>query len=214
MEAGPPCRELNEHGHRTVRLRPWLCEEPLGDLALHHDAPARQRLRVLQRLDDERRGDVVREVGHELARCRPQLVDVDVERVPPDELDVRALPERIAKRGLERAVELDRVDDTSAIGEVAREHPETGADLENDVVGSELAQTPDDAEDVLVDEEVLAERLLRRDGHGNPKAAAAFACVAAASSANVSPRASASAAIVWTTWPGSFRRPRTGCGAR
>ena len=74
---------------------------------------------------------------------------------------------------------------------------------------AELAQAADDAEDVLVDEEVLAERLLGRDGHGSPKAAAALACVAAASSSNVSPRASASTWSVWTTFAGSFGRPRT-----
>ena len=47
--------------------------------------------------------------------------------------DVRAPVQRVAQRGLERAVELDRVDDAYAVGEVAREHSEPGTDLEDDV---------------------------------------------------------------------------------
>ena len=88
---------------------------------------------MLQRLDDERRRDVVGKVRHELRRRGLEPVDVDVERVAPDEVDVEALPERIAKRGLERAVELDRMDEAGAVGEVTRENSETGADLEHDV---------------------------------------------------------------------------------
>ena len=48
--------------------------------------------------------------------------------------------------------------------------PRPGADLEHDVAGLELGEAPDDAEDVLVDQEVLAERLLRDDVH-SPNAA-------------------------------------------
>ena len=51
------------------------------------------------------------------------------------------------------------------LGEEAREHAEARADLEHDVVGRELGEPLDHAEDVLVDQEVLAERLPRDDGH-------------------------------------------------
>ena len=71
---------------------------------------------------------------------------------------------------LERAVELDRVHVRDARGEEAREDAEAGPDLEHDVVGLELGEALDHAEDVLVDEEVLAERLPRRDAH-SPNAA-------------------------------------------
>ena len=114
---------------------------------------------------------------------------------------------------LERAVELDRVDVRDALGEVAREGAEARADLEHDVVGLEIGEAADDAEDVLVDEEVLAEPLLRRDPH-SPNAAVALASIRRASSAASSPRASASAASVCTTLAGSLGLPRTGCGAR
>src|SRR5207247_7383483 len=77
----------------------------------------------------------------------------------------------------------------------------------------ELRQATDHAEDVLVDEEVLPEAATSSP-HGSSKAAVAFASICAASASNSSPRASASAATVWTTYAGSFVLPRTGCGAR
>ena len=68
------------------------------------------------------------------------------------------------------------MDVAHAIGEVASEDAQARPDLEDDVVGVELGEATDDAEDVLVDEKVLAERLLGSDAHGSAKAAAAFAC--------------------------------------
>ena len=114
----------------------------------------------------------------------------------------------------ERVVELDCVDVAGPVGQALREHAQAGPDLEHDVLRAELGEALDHAEDVLVDEEVLAELLLGTDAHGNPKAAAALASMRAASSPASSPRTSASAATVCTTCAGSFGRPRTGCGAR
>ena len=165
---------------------------------------------MLERLHDERRRDVVREVGDELRRRRAQRRYVDRECVAPDERDVRPVAESIAKGGLERPVDLDRVHEAHVVGEVTSEDAEARADLEHDVVRPEGAQPTDDAHDVLVDEEVLAEGLLGRDGHGSANAVAALACVAAASSSRVSPRTSASARRVWTTLAGSFGVPLTG----
>jgi len=66
------------------------------------------------------------------------------------------------------------VHELDALGEVAREDPKPGTDLQDDIVRPELSETPDDAENVLVDEEVLTERLLGNDGHDRPNAIAAF----------------------------------------
>ena len=125
------------------------------------------------------------------------------------ELDVRALGE-CREVWRKRPVELDCVDVSGAIGEAAGEDAEAGPDLEHDVVVVELGQSLDHAEDVLVDEKVLAELLLRANAHGRRNAAAALASIRATSSAGSSPRTSASAATVWTTFAGSFGRPRTG----
>src|SRR5205814_6812531 len=88
---------------------------------------------------------------------------------------------------LERGVELHRVHPGNALREVAREYAEAGADLEDDVVGLELGQAADHAEDVLVDEEVLAEALLRRDVHpGKAKHSVAVRSICRSSSARFS----------------------------
>ena len=55
-------------------------------------------------------------------------------------------------------------------GEELRQHADAGADLEHDVVRRELGEAADHAEDVLVHEEVLAERLLRTGDHSQTEA--------------------------------------------
>ena len=106
------------------------------------------------------------------------------------------------------------MDVADALREVAREHALPGADLEHDVVRPQLRQPVDHPEDVRVAQEVLAVLLLRPRAHGSEKHSAAFRSICRSSSAGSSPRACASAASVWTTFAGSFRFPRTGCGAR
>ncbi len=203
VEAGSLGRELHEHGNGAVSLRPGLGEEPVGDLPLHHHAPEPDRRQPVEALDDERGRDVVREVGHQLRRVLRQL---DPERVAEDEVDVRR---QLVQRGLEGAVDLDRVDAADALREVAREHSLPGADLEHDVVRAELCEPPDHLQDVAVDQEVLAVLLLHR-----PKHALALPSICRSSSSGSSPRARASAATVWTTFAGSFGLPRRGWGAR
>ncbi len=161
MEAGALADELHEHRDGAVRLRRGNGEQPVGDLALHHHAPAVDRRQPVEALDEQRRRDVVRQVRDELRRVRRERGEVEPERVAEVERDVRA---RVAQVRLERRVELDRVHVRDALREVAREHAETRADLEHDVVGREIGEAADHAEDVLVDEEVLAELLLR-DAH-------------------------------------------------
>src|SRR4029079_11841128 len=88
--------------------------------------------------------------------------------------------------------------------------------LEHDVVAFELGEPADHAEDVLVDEEVLTERLPRCDGHDgeSANAALAFASICRSRASTAVPRTSARTASVWRTLAGSLRLPRTGCGAR
>ncbi len=111
---------------------------------------------------------------------------------------------------LERTVELDGVDVPDALGQVAREDAEPGTDLEHDVVGVQVGEPTDHAENVLVDQEVLAELLLRLDHSENAADALASICA----SRSRWPRSSARAASVSTTLAGSFGLPRRGCGAR
>src|SRR6185437_2755597 len=113
----------------------------------------------------------------------------------------------------ERSVDLDCVHARDAFREIAGEHAEARTDLEDDVVRVELRESVDHTENVLVDEEVLAQRFLRQDVHSE-KHAVALASIWRASWFGSSFRASASASSVWMTYAGSLRLPRTGCGAR
>ena len=89
---------------------------------------------------------------------------------------------------LEASVELDRVDVATRVGEDARQSAEARPDLEGDIAGVELGKPRDDAEDVVVDEEVLAERLPGRRGahaRGRPNATLALRSICASSVGNV-----------------------------
>ena len=70
------------------------------------------------------------------------------------------IEQRIAKA----LVHLHDVDVANALGKVLREDAEPAADLEHDVRSAEPCGTADHAEDVRVDEEVLAELAVRPHG--------------------------------------------------
>ena len=138
---------------------------------------------------------------------------VEVDRVLEPHDDVVAAGERGAQRRLEAPVELDRVHERRRVGEHRRHHAEPGPDLDHDVVGLELGQAERDADEVVVDQEVLAEPRVRHDPelgeprqrdlagrrHGSRNARAAFASTCSASASDVTPRRSATNASVSIT---------------
>ena len=171
MPADPASRELHQHAHGAVRLRRRRGEEPVRHLALHHHAPELE-LRQVETFGDERRRDVVRQVRNQLVRRRVETRDVETERVAP--VDVGTRDAREVR--LQPSVDLDGVDVRDALGEKARQHAEPGADLQHHVVRREAGQALDHAQDVLVDEKVLAQALARCDAH-RPKTRVAFSSI-------------------------------------
>src|SRR5262245_65864321 len=95
MEPGSVGRELDENRHRAVRLRRRLREKPVGDLALHHHRPVTNGGQSVEALNDQRGGDVVREVRDELRRLRVEAAEVEPERVAEVESDVCTVAERL-----------------------------------------------------------------------------------------------------------------------
>ncbi len=97
-----------------------------------------------------------------------------------------------SERLAQALVDLHHVHVGDALGEVLGEHAEAAADLEHDVAGVELGGAADHAEDVRVDQEVLAEvaigphaeaahapqarlrRGVRHGAHAQPNTRAAF----------------------------------------
>src|SRR5205814_8858916 len=148
----------------------------------------------------------------ELRRARRRLRQFELQGIAETQFDVRPARQPFDELRPEGGIELDRIDLGHAIREKCREDAEAGPDLEHDVVVGELRQTADHSEHVLVDQEMLPQPFLRPHRQGSRKAAVAFASICAARASGVAPRASASAATVWTTYAGSFVLPRTGCG--
>ena len=83
--------------------------------------------------------------------------EVEAERVAECEIDVLTTAKALGEMWLEPAVELDGVDARDSLGEVFGQNPQARPDFEHDVFRVELREPPDDAEDVVVDQEVLAE---------------------------------------------------------
>ncbi len=193
MEAGSLGGELDEDGDGAVGLRPRGGEEAVGDLSLNHHRPLRDRREPVEALDDDRRRHVVGQVRNELGRRGLEIAGIERDRVDEADVDVGSLAEAVLQVRRQPPVELDGVDMSDPVGQVLGQCARARADFEHDVVGAELGEPADDAEDVLVDEEVLAELLLRRDrdAHGRPNARDAFASICVASSAGSSPRVSA-----------------------
>src|SRR5829696_8966998 len=217
MRARPDRRQPNEHRDAAVAPGPRLGEESVGDLALHHHAPALHQRQPVQGLDHDGRRHLVREIRNELCGRRLESREREYERVPENEIYVLVPGDRVPEVRLETPVELDRVNVGDPLRPVARQNAKTGSDLQNDVPGGERREAAGDSEDVVVGEEVLAKVAVRRHrvaAHGSSKASAAFDSICRPSSSTSSPRASASIVYVWTTLAGSFGRPRTGWGAR
>ena len=112
----------------------------------------------------------------------------------------------LVQRGLERAVDLDRVDAADALGEVAREHALPGADLEHDVVRAELGEPPDHLRGCSRSTRKCWPYSFFTDRSMRSRCRS----ICRSSSAGSSPRACASAASVWTTFAGSFGLPAHG----
>src|SRR5205807_1289762 len=131
-------------------------------------------------------------------------------------VDVRARPEDGSRYRMEAGALADELNEHGdrAVGLRARLRKQTVGDLalNHDAPEPDIGETvepSDHLEDVAIGEEVLPVLLLHRQKH-----ALALTSICAARSPTPSPRAWARAATVWTTYAGSLRRPRTGCGAR
>src|SRR6266545_854953 len=207
--------ELDEHRHGAVGLRRGPGEEAVRDFALDHHAPELDAGQAVEALDHDRRGDVVGQIGNELPWSGAELREVERERVAEAELDVAAAAQLFLEPGLQCQVDLDRMDARDSLGEVRGQHAEPGTDLEHDVVGAQLRETPDYAQNVGIDQKMLAELFVGSDPpQRGENAASALRSIWAPSSSGSSLRASARAATVYTTFAGSLGLPRRGWGAR
>ena len=211
MEAGSLGGELDEHRHRAVRLRARLREEAVGDLSLHHDRPevdARKPSRLSTTIG-------VATLYGRLAtsfRRRFEGREVEAQRVAEAKLDVVSLREPLGQVRLEAAVELDRMHEPDALGEVAGETPRPGP----------ISSTTSSSSSPRVGRSRRG--CFRRPGSAAPARGVTGSFTEREDRGGVrgdslgelrssSPRTLASSETV-TTFAGSFGRPRRACGAR
>ena len=219
MESGSHGRELDQHGDRAVRLRR---RAPRRSGRRPHAAPSRttDRSRAAGRGSRPRSAWRRCTAGWRRAWSAAGSRPRGRAAARPPSAARRSGPRRVSRQvRLEAAVELDGVDVARTRSARTRVRtPRPGPISSTTSSGVELGEPGDDAEDVVVDEEVLAERLPgRRGAHGGGQAechARVARRSAPRASRRTTPRASARTASVWSTLAGSFRLPRSGCGAR
>ena len=195
-----------------------LGEEPVGDLELHHHAPASGR--PAGRRGSRRRSGWRRcRAGSRRAswapdRARPGRAD----RVADSDAHVLEAAQRVVEARLERAVELDRVHERDALREEARSGRRRRArspGRRRRVRGRPAARSRRAGSGRRGSAGRGAASAAREAAHGRPNAARALAACARTELGRRPRRARlASAATVCTTFAGSLRRPRTGCGER
>ena len=116
-------------------------------------------LGVARDVEQQRRGDVVRQVAHQ-AQAGGKAREVELERVRA----VHGQPEGRKARGERRgeiAVELDRFELARALDQRAGERALAGPDLHQEIVGRRRNRIDDAREHARVVEEMLAEPLTR-----------------------------------------------------
>jgi hypothetical protein len=134
--------------------------EPRRDLALDHDDGARKSGAQIEEPKEDRRRHVVRQVRDDRrVRGVEHLVERQLEHVPRDDLHVRPVGVALDEPGSEAAVDLHEPEAPRALGERVRERARAGTDLEHGRLVADGGEVDDPADDVRIDEEVLAEAL-------------------------------------------------------
>ena len=132
-------RQLHEHRDGGVRFGRRRREQPVGELALHHDGPPPHGRQLGDGRHDQRDGDVVGEVGDQRRRRRLERGEVGLERVARVHDEARLGGGELLEPRQPAAVDLERVHQARPLEHRAREQPAGGPHLEHDVVGAATA---------------------------------------------------------------------------
>ena len=220
--------ELREHRRDAVGAAAGRGGEPLPHLLLHHRDPARHAGQLLDRLEDRRRGDAVRQVGDDLRRRGVERGEVECERVAEVQRRVRVRVERVAQRGLERAVDLDDVDVRARARRGTRtarpSPPPISSTTSSAPTSAARAMTPRMFESMRKFwprsrlgrmPNAFSRRRLGWLGRSVPaEEGCGIALDHASRSSYAMPRRSATKRAVWATYAGWLRSLRTTCGVR
>ncbi len=124
----------------------------------------RERGHLLEEAQNDGGGDRVRQVGDERGRRAERLGDQPRrdhgDRVGTHDCEARALGGGLGERGKQLASRSTATTAPACCAQRDGERADAGTDLEHGLVAGERGEFEDAADDVVVDEEVLAERLL------------------------------------------------------
>jgi len=156
---------LHKYRKPAIGLAARLRDQALGDLALKHQGQAFVFPNPLQPGDQERGGNVVRQVCDDFAWLVRERRRVDFESVAGDELEATRMSGRELAEGRETtAIALDRNNPARADCEQCpRQTTGTGADLDDRGMVEPACRPGDPTRQVEVEEKILPEAPVRDD---------------------------------------------------
>ncbi len=161
---------LHPHAQVPIVLGPGLGGQPVGQLFLDGDGHGLRRGGLGQQVTDQRRGDVVGQIGHQLemscgARL-PLLVHsvqnslVDRVLVPQGILaqhgDIFAARQLFRRHLKQMAIQFDRHHRRRSAGQHAGHPSRAGTDFQNHVLGGDRGRLDQQPEQVQVDQKILS----------------------------------------------------------
>jgi hypothetical protein len=207
-------RHLEQVFHAAARLQHDA--QPAVDLAarvgghavhhflLQHEVHVADRGGVLERVEQQRRGDVVGQVADQADRCAArERGDVDGERVGFDDLELADARGRRAQARGQVAVELDRGQRADAREQREGERAFARADLDEALARLRVDRAQQPVDDAALVQEMLPEALLHhvRFGHGRARSnvSTANATAVARLDGSARPVPAMSSAVPWST---------------
>lgn len=182
MRNDPDARErLKDDGGGTIRRIAWLCDETLRDLALNRAGQQRKLRVIAEQVEQKRRGDLVGQIRHELARpvsprgARPDRLRVHTmfpgQGVAANQRKARLGGETLGEDRLQPAIDFDRDHRRGAGQQQLAERAGAGPHFQNHVARCDFGGIDEFAHQIQIDQEVLAEAVPRgQAGAGQQRA--------------------------------------------
>ena len=157
------CEPLYEDRKASIRFAARHGDKALGDLTLEHQGQTLIIVDPVEPAEEERRGDVVGQIGDNPARWIRKLRRVDGQRVGGYHIKAPGIENsEFFERRKTTRITFDRDNPAGAGGEQRTRQPAgTGADLDDRGILQRPGSPDDPARQVQVEEEMLSENLAR-----------------------------------------------------
>lgn len=138
------------------------------DLLLHHDRDGKNRRMAFKESHDDRRRNVVWEIGHDLHRISvivgfDELMEIQLQYIIMDDGDIGMIMQGFMENRDEVCIDFHGYHMSGGFCEGLRHGADARADLENAVILRDLGAADDVLQHALIDQKVLAEALLKAE---------------------------------------------------